>query len=83
MRRIVFVSLLVLTAFAARPSLATVASDICSPSANPCVVSSTKGVTPGSTLDFGSRALDVKNKNMLVSDKRLNAVLTFHFPEIF
>ena len=28
-------------------------------------------------------ALDVKNKNMLVSDKRLNAVLTFHFPEIF
>ncbi len=28
-------------------------------------------------------ALDVRNKNMLVSDKRLNAVLTFHFPEIF
>jgi hypothetical protein len=28
-------------------------------------------------------ALDVKNKNMLVSHKRLNAVLTFHFPEIF
>ena len=28
-------------------------------------------------------ALDVKNKNMLVSDKRLNAVLTFHFPEVF
>ena len=28
-------------------------------------------------------ALDVKNKNMLVSDKRLNAVLTFHFAEIF
>lgn len=28
-------------------------------------------------------ALDVKNQNMLVSDKRLNAVLTFHFPEIF
>ncbi|PWU08695.1 MAG: hypothetical protein C5B51_07495 [Terriglobia bacterium] len=28
-------------------------------------------------------ALDAKNKNMLVSDKRLNAVLTFHFPEIF
>jgi hypothetical protein len=28
-------------------------------------------------------ALDVKNKNMLVSDKRLNAVLTFRFPEIF
>jgi hypothetical protein len=28
-------------------------------------------------------ALDVRNKNMLVSDKRLNAVLTFHFPELF
>ena len=28
-------------------------------------------------------ALDVKNGNMLVSDKRLNAVLTFHFPELF
>lgn len=28
-------------------------------------------------------ALDPKNKNMLVSDKRLNAVLTFHFPEMF
>ena len=28
-------------------------------------------------------ALDVKNKNMIVSDKRLNAVLTFHFPEVF
>jgi hypothetical protein len=28
-------------------------------------------------------ALDIKNKNMMVSDKRLNAVLTFHFPELF
>lgn len=28
-------------------------------------------------------ALDVENGNMLVSDKRLNAVLTFHFPELF
>jgi len=28
-------------------------------------------------------ALDVKNQNMMVSDKRLNAVLTFHFPEVF
>jgi hypothetical protein len=28
-------------------------------------------------------ALDVKHRNMLVSDKRLNAVLTFHFPEMF
>jgi hypothetical protein len=28
-------------------------------------------------------ALDVKGKNMMVSDKRLNAVLTFRFPEMF
>jgi hypothetical protein len=28
-------------------------------------------------------ALDVKNKNIMVSDKRLNAVLTFRFPEMF
>jgi hypothetical protein len=28
-------------------------------------------------------ALDIKNRNMMVSDKRLNAVLTFHFPELF
>ena len=27
--------------------------------------------------------LDPKNKNMMVSDKRLNAVLTFSFPEMF
>ena len=28
-------------------------------------------------------ALDVKNQNIMVSDKRLNAVLTFQFPEVF
>jgi hypothetical protein len=28
-------------------------------------------------------ALDIVHRNMLVSDKRLNAVLTFHFPELF
>ena len=28
-------------------------------------------------------ALDPQNKSMLVSDKRLNAVLTFYFPEMF
>ena len=27
--------------------------------------------------------LDPKNKNLIVSDKRLNAVMTFYFPEIF
>src|SRR6266852_498755 len=75
MRHTVFASLLVLTTLAARPSLATVASDICSPSANPCVVSTTKGVTPGSTLDFGSRALDVQNKGKLVVGSGLMTIL--------
>ncbi len=28
-------------------------------------------------------ALDPKNKNLIVSDKRLNAVLTYYFPEMF
>jgi hypothetical protein len=28
-------------------------------------------------------ALDAKNKNVIVSDKTLNAVLTFHVPEVF
>ena len=28
-------------------------------------------------------ALDEKNKNIIVTDKRLNAILTYHFPEIF
>jgi hypothetical protein len=39
--------------------LATTANDVCSPSANPCVVSGTVAVDSGSTLDFGSRALRV------------------------
>jgi hypothetical protein len=28
-------------------------------------------------------AIDEKNKNIIVTDKRLNAILTYHFPEIF
>jgi len=27
--------------------------------------------------------LDPKNKSVIVTDKRLNAVLTFYFPEMF
>jgi hypothetical protein len=27
--------------------------------------------------------LDVKNKSIIMSDKRLNSVLTFHFPDMF
>ena len=75
MRRTIFASLLVLTTLGARPSLATMASDICSPSADPCVVSATKTVTPGSTLDFGSRALDVQNKGQLVIGSGLMTIL--------
>src|SRR2546423_891276 len=60
MRRPGFCSLLALAALPARPVFATVASDICPATADPCVVSSAKAVDPGSTLDFGSRALDVR-----------------------
>jgi hypothetical protein len=39
---------------------------------------------PNSTLrQVRGIALDVKNKNVIVSDKYLNAVFTFNFPEIF
>jgi cysteine-rich repeat protein len=45
---------------APRPVFATTADDICAPSADPCVVSTDVTVAPGSTLDFGTRQLDVK-----------------------
>ena len=39
---------------------------------------------PGLVLkDARGIALDVKNQNVMVSDKTLNAVLTFHVPEAF
>ncbi len=39
---------------------------------------------PGLLLkDARGIALDIKNKNVLVSDKTLNSVLTFHVPEAF
>lgn len=47
------------TVLAAVPSLATTANDLCSPTADPCVISGTRTVTPGSILDFGSRALTI------------------------
>src|SRR5437763_3812030 len=40
-------------------TFASTASDLCSPSANPCTVSTAQTVDPGSTLDFGSRQLDI------------------------
>src|SRR5207244_13262614 len=66
MRRTGFCSLLALAALPARLVFATVASDICPATADPCVVSSAKAVDPGSTLDFGSRALDVRATGSLV-----------------
>src|SRR5882724_1447121 len=75
MRRTGFCSLLVLAALSARVSLATVASDLCPATADPCVVSSAKTVTPGSTLDLGSRALDVRAGGSLSVSSGLMTIL--------
>jgi cysteine-rich repeat protein len=55
----------ILSAFAlllpiARSAGASTAADLCPVVADPCVVSTAVTVTPGSTLDFGTRALDVQ-----------------------
>src|SRR5262245_66373764 len=47
-------------------AFATTADDLCSAAADPCVVSATRTVTPGSILDFGTRQLDVKSTGSLV-----------------
>jgi hypothetical protein len=39
------------------PAVATVADDLCAPSADPCVVNSTLPIGPGSAIDLGGRAL--------------------------
>src|SRR5689334_19778562 len=49
----------------ARPALATTAADLCAANADPCVVDRTIGVTAGSTLDLGSRALEVRRNGTL------------------
>ncbi|HSP96947.1 MAG TPA: dockerin type I domain-containing protein [Candidatus Dormibacteraeota bacterium] len=43
----------------AAPALATIADDLCAPAADPCVVTGTKNVDPGSIIDVGSRQLRV------------------------
>ncbi|MBX3024528.1 hypothetical protein KF840_06420 [bacterium] len=43
----------------ATPALATTADDLCAPSANPCTITGTKTVTPGSVIDVGSRRLSI------------------------
>ena len=45
---------------------ATTADEICSPAANPCLVSSARSITPGSVLDFGTRTLQVKPTGSLI-----------------
>src|SRR5947207_1390720 len=75
MRRPGFCSLLALAALPARPVYATVASDICPATADPCVVSTAKTVTPGSTLDLGSRALDVRAGGSLNVSSGLMTIL--------
>jgi hypothetical protein len=44
---------------------ATTADDLCMPSADPCTVTTTVAVTPNSTIDVGSRTLEVANKGVL------------------
>jgi hypothetical protein len=41
------------------------------------------GGPKGMLVQIRGVALDPKNKSVMVSDKRLNAVLTYSFPEIF
>ena len=41
------------------------------------------GGPKGELLQIRGVTLDAKNKNVIISDKRLNAVLTYSFPEIF
>jgi cysteine-rich repeat protein len=43
----------------ATPALATVADDLCSPAADPCVVDTTLTLTPGSDIDLGARTLQI------------------------
>jgi len=51
--------MLALAAFISTPAFATTANDVCPPAADPCTVSTAVTADPGSTLDFGSRQLDV------------------------
>ena len=75
MRRAGFCSLLALAALPARLVFATVASDLCPATVDPCVVSTAKAVAPGSTLDLGSRALDVRAGGSLSVSSGLMTIL--------
>lgn len=53
------VAALTALSFSATNAWATVANDLCAPSANPCVVSTTVDVTPGSEINMGARELRI------------------------
>jgi len=54
---------------------ATTANDLCAPAANPCVVSSSVTITPGSVIDLGTRELRVSsNGNMNVADGTMTII---------
>jgi cysteine-rich repeat protein len=65
MRRLAGV-LFVVVSMAARPASGTVATDLCPAAADPCEVTTSRTVTPGSTLDFGVRALLIRPTGKLV-----------------
>jgi Dictyostelium (slime mold) repeat len=53
------------TLFGAATAGATVANDICAPSANPCIVARDITLTANSVLDFGTRALQITSAGSL------------------
>jgi cysteine-rich repeat protein len=60
MFRACLVVLLTVVALAPVRAGASTADDICGAGADPCVVTGARGVTPGSVLDFGARALQLR-----------------------
>src|SRR5262245_40053025 len=54
--RLLWLIVVLLTA-GVSPALATVATDLCPPAADPCVVNTTLTIAPGSVIDLGTRAL--------------------------
>ncbi|HJQ84235.1 MAG TPA: hypothetical protein VKA21_09180 [Candidatus Binatia bacterium] len=50
---------------AATAARATTVDDVCAPGSDPCVLDKTVAVTTDSTLDFGTRALEVRQRGVL------------------
>src|SRR5690349_19720228 len=67
------VALLVL--LGSRLAFASTAADLCAPVADPCVVSTAIAVTPGSTLDLGTRQLDVRGTGSITVNGGLLTIL--------